>query len=285
MPRTFEAGRSRPRILFVLIIASITLLTLDFRDVGPFGSLQTSARNALEPVRSGAEQALDPVTDLWDDVFTTEGASDELDELRAENAKLKGEIITQDNAEDLLASVLLQLDIPYVGNIDRVVTQVVAGSIGNFDDFHIEIDKGTVDGIKVNMPVISEGGLVGRVVEANRSRSRVLLIVDPGFNVGIRVVGSDEELAVAHGGGWGEPLQVTEDINPRAEIEVGTPVLTSGLDNSLYPANIPLGFITDVRLDEGALTQILEIEPAGELESLRFVTVLLFDPDGSDDSS
>jgi len=263
----------------VLVIASVTLLTLDFRNVGPFASMQESARNVLNPLRGAAETVFDPVTDAWATVFSGGGDSAEVEDLQAENARLRDELIAQDNAEDLLGSVLLQLDIPYVGNLDRVVAQVVAGSIGNFDDFHIEIDKGTADGIEVDMPVVSEGGLIGRVVETSRSRSRVLLIVDPEFQVGIRVVGFDEELALANGNRWGNPLRVTEDVNPRVPIEVGAGVVTSGLGNSLYPANIPVGFISSAQLDEGALTQVLEIEPSGDLETLRFVTVLLFQPD------
>jgi rod shape-determining protein MreC len=267
----------------VLVIASVTLLTLDFRNVGPFASLQTTARDVLNPFRSAGETVFAPVTDAWASVFSGGGDSDELDDLRAENAQLRNELIAQANAEDLLGSALLQLDIPYVGNLDRVVAQVVAGSIGNFDDFHIEIDKGSADGIGVNMPVVSEGGLIGRVEEVSRNRSRIVLIVDPEFNVGVRVVGYDEELALARGNRWDNPLLVTEDVNPRVPIEVGAGVVTSGLGNSLYPANIPVGFISEARLDQGALTQVLEIEPSGDLETLRFVTVLLFEADDLED--
>ncbi len=279
MTRRHEAGRSRPHILLVLVIASVTLLTLDFRNVGPFASLQTTARDVLNPFRSAGETVFSPVTGAWASVFSGGADSDELDDLRAENAQLRNELIAQANAEDLLGSALLQLDIPYVGNLDRVVAQVVAGSIGNFDDFHIEIDKGSADGIGVNMPVVSEGGLIGRVEEVSRNRSRIVLIVDPEFNVGVRVVGYDEELALARGNRWSNPLLVTEDVNPRVPIEEGVGVVTSGLGNSLYPANIPVGFISEARLDQGALTQVLEIEPSGDLETLRFVTVLLFEAD------
>jgi rod shape-determining protein MreC len=277
--RPHEAGISSPRLLLLLVIASVTLMTLDIRDVGPFADMQQTTRNIVEPFRSAGDTIFDPVGNVWDDVFSGGGNQDELAALREANAKLRNDFIQQANAADLLESVMLQLDISYVGNIASTIATVVDGSIGNFDDFHIDIDRGTNDGVRVGMPVISGGGLIGRIDEADATRSRVILIVDPTFNVGIRVVGSREDLAIVHGGRWDNPLRVDEDINPLAAIEIGAAVVTSGLDGSLYPADIPVGFILSAQVDEGALTQILEVEPSGELSSLRHVTVLLYDPD------
>lgn len=284
MARRPEAGRARPHVLLVLVIAAVTLLTLDFRNVGPFASLQQGARDTLDPVRSAADTVFEPVTDAWRDVFAGGAGGGELEALREENAELRSQLIARDNAEEVLGSVLLELDIPYVGNIDRVVAKVVAGSIGNFDDYHIEIDKGSRHGIVENMPVISQGGLLGRVEEVGRSRSRIVLLVDPDFQVGARVVGIDDALLLVQGNNADNPLRVDEDVNPRLSIEPGASVVTSGLSNSLYPADIPVGFVSDVRLDEGALTQVLEIEPSADLESLRFVTVLLYRPGDLDDA-
>ena len=279
MRRPHEAGISSPRWLLLLVIASVTLMTLDIRDVGPFADMQQTTRNIVEPFRSAGDTVFDPVGNVWGDIFSGGSNQDELDALREENARLRNDFIEQANASDLLQSVMLQLDISYVGNIASTIATVVDGSIGNFDDFQIDIDRGTNDGIRVGMPVISGGGLIGRIDEADATRSRVLLIVDPTFNVGIRVVGSREDLAIVHGGEWGNPLRVDEDINPLAAIVIGAPVVTSGLDGSLYPADIPVGFVVSTQLDEGALTQILEVEPSGDLDSLRHVTILLYDPD------
>ncbi len=273
-------GRSR-YTLVLLILTSVTLLTLDFRDFGPIESVREGAVDVLNPVRSAAETALDPVADGWNRVFGDDATQRENEELRAEVERLRGQLIANTNADRLLQDVLAELDIEYVGNLERVVAQVVSGPVGNFDDFDIEIDKGISDGVLEGMPVVSNGGLIGRVVEAARTRSRVRLVSDPAFTVGVRLLsqGEDGDLALARGSGLDKPLIVTERIDPLTDVEVGEIVVTSGIDRSRYPGGIPIGIVTDVRLDEGALEQVLTVQPAADLSTLGFVSVILFEPE------
>ena len=273
-------GRSR-YTLVVLILASVTLLTLDFRGFGPLQSTRDGAVDVFNPVRSAAETVFDPVADAWSSVFGDDVTAGENEELRAEVERLRGQLISNANADRLLQDVLAELDIDYVGNLDRVIAQVVSGPVGNFDDFDVEIDKGTADGLLEGMPVMSNGGLIGRVVEAGGTRSRVRLVSDPEFTVGVRLLsqGEDGDLALARGGGLGNPLIVTERIDPLTDVSVGELVVTSGIDRSRYPGGIPIGVVTDVRLDEGALEQVLTVQPAAELATLGFVSVILFEPE------
>ncbi len=273
-------GRSRYTLL-LLILTSVTLLTLDFRGFGPLESAREGAVDVFNPVRSAAETAFDPVADVWNEVFGDDATQREVEELRAEVERLRGQLIANTNADRLLQDVLAELDIEYVGNLDRVVAQVVSGPVGNFDDFDIEIDKGVSDGVLEGMPVVSNGGLIGRVVEAGRTRSRVRLVSDPAFTVGVRLLsqGEDGDLALARGSGLGKPLIVTERIDPLTDVEVGEIVVTSGIDRSRYPGGIPIGIVTDVRLDEGALEQVLTVQPAADLATIGFVSVILFEPE------
>ncbi len=273
-------GRSRYTLL-LLILTSVTLLTLDFRGFGPLESAREGAVDVFNPVRSAAETAFDPVADVWNEVFGDDATQREVEELRAEVERLRGQLIANTNADRLLLDVLAELDIEYVGNLDRVVAQVVSGPVGNFDDFDIEIDKGVSDGVLEGMPVVSNGGLIGRVVEAGRTRSRVRLVSDPAFTVGVRLLsqGEDGDLALARGSGLGKPLIVTERIDPLTDVEVGEIVVTSGIDRSRYPGGIPIGIVTDVRLDEGALEQVLTVQPAADLATIGFVSVILFEPE------
>ncbi len=273
-------GRSRYTLL-LLILTSVTLLTLDFRDFGPLESAREGAVDVFNPVRSAAETVFDPVAGAWNRTFGDDATERENEELRAEIERLRGQLIANTNADRLLQDVLAELDIEYVGNLDRVIAQVVSGPVGNFDDFDIEIDKGVNDGVLEGMPVVSNGGLIGRVVESGRNRSRVRLVSDPAFTVGVRLLsqGEDGDLALARGSGLGKPLVVTERIDPLTDVEVGEIVVTSGIDRSRYPGGIPIGIVTDVRLDEGALEQVLTVEPAADLATIGFVSVILFEPE------
>lgn len=270
-----RTGRSR-LTLVLLLVTSVTLLTLDFRGFGPIQSAQDAARDAFQPIQNGVGNVFGPVTNSWSAVTEYDELEDENARLRAELEALKADSITNSNAEQELAAILTELDIAYLAEIPRTTARTV-GQIGNFSDLTIEIDKGSNDGIAEQMPAVTSGGLIGQVIEVGANRSRISLMTDPAFNVGVRLVGLDE-IAVASGSGEGQPLVVEAGIDPETIVEVGTSAVTSGVNGSLYPPDIPIGLVSDVSVDETTLNQVLEITPTADLDNITFVTVLLYRP-------
>lgn len=129
------------------------------------------------------------------------------------------------------------------------------------------------------MPVVTSGGLIGRITEVNDDFSQVRLLHQPDFPIGIRVVGTGE-VALAHGRGIGEDLEVREGITEETAISVGDPVVTSGIDGSSYPPDLPIGVISAVEFDSRLLEQSVRVRPVARLDDLRFVTVILWTVDG-----
>ena len=105
------------------------------------------------------------------------------------------------------------------------------------------------------------------------------LLTDPGFEVGVLVVGTDD-VALASGGGHREPLMVTKGLEIETEVAIGHEVVTSGVDRSRYPPGIPIGTVSNIDFDEARLLQLLTVEPSANTDNLSFVTVLLYDPLG-----
>jgi rod shape-determining protein MreC len=270
-----RTGRSR-LTLVLLLLTSVTLLTLDFRGFGPIESVQDGARDAFGPVQRGVEKVFGPVTTSWSALTEYDELEDENAQLRADLDALRAGVISNSNAEVELEAILTELDIEYLASIPKTTARTV-GSIGNFSDLTVEIDKGSNDGIGLQMPAVTSGGLVGQIIEVGRNRSRVGLITDPDFNVGVRLVGLDE-IAVATGTGAGEPLVVDGGLDPETVVEPGTSAVTSGVFGSLYPPDIPVGTVVDVSVDETTLNQVLQIQPTADVENLTFVTVLLYHP-------
>jgi len=252
----------------------VTLLTLDFRGFGPVQSAQDAARDAFQPVQDGVGKVFGPITTSWSAITEYDELEEENAQLRAELDGLRAEQITNSNAEQELAAILTELDIEYLGGIPRTTARTV-GQIGNFSSYSVEIDKGSNDGIAVQMPAVTSGGLIGQVIEVGANRSRIGLLTDPEFNVGVRLVGLDE-IALASGNGEGEPLVVDSGVDPETVVEVGTSAVTSGIFGSLYPPDIPVGLVSDVSVDETTLNQVLLITPTADVENLTFVTVLLY---------
>lgn len=143
-------------------------------------------------------------------------------------------------------------------------------------DVTLRIDKGRDAGIAKGMPVVSGGGLVGRVIDVSRKRATVRLVTDSSSSVGVRI-SSTGDLAVAAGRGTGSTLRV-DLVDPATEVAKGEIVVTSGLQNSAFPPGIPVGKVVAANTAAGALQQDVTIEPVVDLRRITFVKVLLWGP-------
>ena len=200
------------------------------------------------------------------------------DRLKEELEEVQGAAIRTSAAEESLRELLEQVEIDFIGGADTVVGQVI-NRPGNFESYSIEIDRGTNDGVLRGMPVITSAGLVGRISDVQNNFSQVQLLHQPDFPLGVRVVGTGE-VALARGQGIGRDLLIQEGIAEETAIEVGDPVVTSGIEGSSYPPDLVVGVISDVVFDERLLDREISVNPVTDLENLRFVTVILWTVDG-----
>ena len=267
-----RSGRSRFTLVF-LVLTSITVITLDFRGDGSglVGSVRDGAADALEPVRSAAADVLSPVGDALAAVTGYGDLEDENAELRSRIAELEGEALRDESAEEELAEALALLDLGFVGDIPRVDARVVSTPVSNFEQT-IELDRGSDDGIAVDMPVVTGEGLVGRVVHTSGARSTVRLLTDPASSVGVRLSRSDE-VAVAEGEGPDRLLSLAF-VDTAAEVDILELVVTSGLDDSVFPPGIPVGRVAAAESPSGQFQQQVEVRPVTDLSKVRLVSVL-----------
>jgi rod shape-determining protein MreC len=266
---------SRTR-LAVLILASVTLLTFGVRDVPVIRDAREGAGNVLEPVVGAVQAVTRPVGNAWDGLTSDEGLESENRRLRRELEAAEAQAVAGQDAEQQMAELQRATDLPYVGDVPTITAQVVSGPRSNFSHA-IEISKGTDDGIAVGMPVVTGGGLVGRVSRASGSTSTVELVTDPQFKVGVRVAGSGF-LGTAEGRGRDEQLFVDTGIDPDSEVLPDTGLVTSGVDRSAYPAGIPVAKVSESRKAPGGLALELEARPLVDVDALTFVSVLQWEP-------
>lgn len=273
-----DPRRRRRTTLILLLLTSITLLSLDYQGFKPLDQVQSAVRGLVDPLADTSDSVTSPLTNAWRSFTEFEDLEDENARLRDELQELQGESIQASAAEDTLRALLEEIEIDYVGGADTVVGQVIDRP-GNFESYSIEIDRGADDGVRRGMPVVTSAGLVGRVTEVQAGFSQVRLMHQPNFPLGIRVVGTGE-VALAFGKGIGNDLEVTEGITEETAIEVGDPVVTSGIEGSSYPPDLVIGVISAVDFDSRLLEQKISVRPIADLENLRFVTVILWTVDG-----
>lgn len=270
-----RSGRSR-FTLVLLILTSITLLTLDVRGFGPLDSARDSTLSALGPVKDFVADVTSPVSDAWNGAFRYGDLEAENERLQERIRELEGTRVEAERDITMLRDILGELNIPYVGDVERVRARVVSGPVGNVDNV-IEISKGSDDGLAVGMPVVVQSGLVGRIDRVTASRARVALITDPEFNVGVRLTRSGD-VGVARGQGPGRPLIVYQSIESDVIVQDNELVVTSGIERGLFPPDITVGTVRSSQVLRGELDQEVLVDPLANLGDLSYVTVLLWTP-------
>ncbi|MGI8792898.1 MAG: rod shape-determining protein MreC [Acidimicrobiales bacterium] len=269
-----RSARSR-FTLTLLILTSITLLTLDFRGDGVVDTVRDIAADAIAPVQSASDAVFAPVGRFVGGVVHYGGLQGENERLRRENDELRGAALRADDAERERQALLSQLDLAGASTVPRIDARVVSTSPSNFE-LTVQIDKGTDDGVINGMPIATGAGLVGRVIDTSRSRSTVRLITDRDLSVGVRITPAGA-VGITSGAGFRRPLTL-DFVDPETEAKPGDVVVTSGLQQSVYPPGIPVGTVRRVETRPGELEQRITIDPVVDFDRLAFVAVLLWSP-------
>jgi len=135
---------------------------------------------------------------------------------------------------------------------------------------YIIIKRGSDDGLRRGMPVVSSQGLVGRVAAVTAGAARVQLITDPNSVVNVHIQPSGAE-AMLTGSITGD---LTIESIPQADnVQIGDLVLTSGLGGN-YPANILIGQISGVSKLPVELFQTASVQPIVDFSQLEVVLVI-----------
>jgi rod shape-determining protein MreC len=191
-------------------------------------------------------------------------------ELESEISRLQAEIIqlNQQLAETSILSALV--DFARVHPENRYVAAAVIGRDPNPFLKYVIINRGSDDGLRRGMPVVTSQGLVGRVAAVTAGAARVLLITDPSSSINVRLEPSRAQ-AVLNGSLTGE---LTLDMIPQsASVNTGDLVLTSGLGGN-YPADILVGQIASVRSLETELFQQGTIQPVVDFSTLEILLII-----------
>ncbi len=272
-----RSGRSRFS-LFILLLLSVTLLTLDARDFGPVERLKDGLAAVVSPVRSLGDTAFSPIGNAWENFSNSDDLEAENERLRQELETLRAAQIDDAGAAERLEALETELGLRRTLEYDTVVAEVIAESISNFDQLVLEINRGSSDGLVDGMPVVTTGGLIGKVEDTGTRTARVRLMTDTQMQIGVLIVGPDEPGIMAGQGEDELPIIGNGTIPIRVDVNVGDVVVTLGGSRSLYPPGLPIGTVAQVDVDQGSLEQTLLVEPSASLDRVEFVTVVLYDP-------
>lgn len=270
--------RRRRAVLALLIVGSFALLTITYQ--GSLG-LQRGVSTIFSPVQGVADRALKPARDLVDWFDKTFDA-------RGENSRLKSELITARTQavagaealqENRQLRKLLELDrgpalaaSPYKEVVGRVISRSPTVWRSN-----VSIDVGSDDGVHVDNPVISGGGVVGRIASVEPGSSQVMLLTDHASAIAAKVVPAGVQGVVKPEVGNPEDL-ILDFIDSTKLVHGGQAVVTSGWRAqglaSHFPPGLPVGEVTKASIEDQEAKEQVNVRPYADLRNLDLVQVL-----------
>ena len=194
---------------------------------------------------------------------------EQIDQLTIENNAL-----TQERYELNNLRTLYQLDQEYA-DYEKIGARVIGKDTGNWFNTFI-IDKGTDDGLAVNMNVMAGSGLVGIITEVGRNWAKVTAVIDDTSNVSAMVLATGDNMIVSGDLELIEEnrLRFSKLIDSDEKVREGDKVVTSNISDRYLPGLL-IGYITSIDPDPSNLTHSGYITPVVDFEHMDEVLVIL----------
>jgi rod shape-determining protein MreC len=264
-------------LLFVLL--SLTIVGLVLHETGNTQAVENLVLRPVTPVQDHLSNLANDFNDLvqtFRDVQELRRRNEELqslaDSLMIENVRLKELESENETLRQLLQ--FTQANPTYSYRAAEVVGHVIGQDPSNLLRYII-IDIGTGDGVAKGMPVVTDRGLVGRIVEASSRSSKVLMITDVSSSVNA-IIQSSRATGIVEGKADGG--LVMKYIPQPVTVNIGDIILTSGL-GATFPKRLVIGQVTDIHKRDIELFQQAEIKPTVDFERLEIVLIITnFEP-------
>lgn len=277
-------ARSARLLVIALVCVSLVTITVDYRqgDSGPLAAAGNAALTVVSPLQEAVSKVTKPIGNFFSTLVRLPSIRSENRELRARVAELEQQMATSTNASTRLAE--LEALLALRESLDDVRTtgaSVIANGVSNFE-WTVIIDKGSSDGIALDMPVIAAAGLVGRVTRVSPESSLVQLIIDPDSFVAGRL---DVSRTTGMVSGEGDRDLRMSIVSAETEVAPGEQVVTAGyripgVAEGVFPSGILVGSVSRVLPAEAELERFITIRPAVDFSTLDAVLVVLSDGSG-----
>jgi rod shape-determining protein MreC len=272
-----EVWRLTPWLAVVLCVANFVLMAFDARTEGNQRVIRVWAQTTADFVQSPVTTVTNAVTGYFASIANLRSAQDENDALKQRVQELEVEVKAKEDlaAENTRLSQLL--DLKGKSKYKVLTARIIGRDPSIWFDSSI-IDRGSLDGVKINMPVVTNGGLLGRVTAVGPLTSQVDLLTRDKSGVGAVVgeVSGSNALGVVVGSSKRDVLEMRY-VAGSVEVQAGQSVYTTGQDG-IYPAGLKVGEIVQVESGSATTPHKIVIRPTAGIERAQEVGVLLYEP-------
>lgn len=262
-------------VLIVLVIICITLILATFTRGNSQGPLYTIAGTVITPFQNGVNRVGNSLLD-WSSGFKN------VQKLNAENEELRAKIdeLTAQNTQLIQAQAelkrledLYELDQEYP-EYTKVAASVISKDPGNWYSTFV-INKGTADGLAVDMNVLAGSGLIGIITETGENWSTVRTIIDDTSSISGMIASTSDTCVVSGNLSMMDSGKIEfSELKDRDEVVTeGTAIVTSNISTK-YLTGLLIGYVAEIKEDSNHLTKSGTLIPAADFKNIREVLVI-----------
>lgn len=277
--RTQKEIRQRAPIwLVMLLFANLIVMAIDAQDNF---TQQSMFKGGVQAVVSPVQRATSWVSGTVGDFFTQVGnfgsTASENDRLTRKLAATELELRKAQDAVAENERLRELLSLKEKTGYDQVAARVIARD-GSVWFNTVTISRGSSSGVALNMPVVTSGGIVGRVIAVSPWTAQVMLITDEKAAAGAIIGKLGESGALGSVRGLGNSgLVEMRYVSGLQKVSTGDYILTTGQDG-IYPPGLNVGEVVEVKQGTATQPHQIYIRPSARLDQLAEVAVLLYHP-------
>ncbi len=279
--RTQKEIRQRaPLWLISLLIINMVVMAVDARDAdGQQKLLRIWTQTFASPLQNASSKASGATSGFFQQIWNFRGTAQENEQLKQRLAALETELNNARKAEAENERLKQLLSLNEQSDIKSVPARVIARDPSVWFNT-ITINRGSTAGIAVNMPVVTGGGIVGRVITVSPFAAQVMLITDEKAGAGAVVGQLNQSGALGSVRGradLGVGVIEMRYVSGLEKVEVNDSVMTTGQDG-IYPPGLNVGRVVEVKNGTATQAHQILIQPGAQLDHLEEVAVLLYRP-------
>jgi rod shape-determining protein MreC len=273
-----EVWRLTPWLVIALLLGNFILMAFDARDKN---SNQRMVRVWTQVIADFVQSPVTTVSASVNNYFqsfaTLRTAQTENDSLKQRVQELEVEIQQKEELADENERLKSLLELKEQSKYKVLPARIIGRDTSAWFTSSI-INRGSLDGVKLNMAVVTNGGLVGRITAVSPLTSQIDLITRDKSGLGgvIGELSTSNAIGVIVGTGKKEILEMNY-VPGSIEVKVGEMVYTTGQDG-IYPAGLKLGEIVEVISGSATVAHKIMIKPSANLSSMQEVGVLIYEP-------
>ena len=272
-----DVWRLAPWLMIALLLGNFVLMAFDAKVEGGERVIRAWTETVADFVQSPVTTVTASVSNYFSSIANLRSAQDENGELKKRVQEL--EVETQQkkalDAENERLRSLLKLKEQSKYNV--LIARIIGRDPSAWFDSAI-VNRGSLDGVRLNMPVVTDGGLVGRITAVSPLTSQVDLITRDKSGIGAVVgqIGESSALGVVTGTSKKELLEM-KYVTGSTDVQLGQTVFTTGQDG-IFPPGLKIGEIVNLVSGSATTPHQIEIQPASRLGSMQEVGILLYEP-------